>query len=60
MTRTHFEKIAVGLKKEVWDRNHRLRAAHVVASVASEINPEFDSFKFFEKCGLVAHNEEAA
>jgi hypothetical protein len=60
MTRVHYRKIAEGLKKEVWDKNHRLRAANVVAGVACEDNPRFDSMKFFEACGLVAHSEEAA
>lgn len=49
----HFDKIALGLKNEVWDRNHRLRAATVVAGVAQELNPNFNSFDFFEACGLV-------
>jgi len=60
MTKRQLDKIAKGLKDEVWDRNHRLRAANVVAQVAYETNPKFDSLKFFGACGLVAHQEEAA
>ena len=56
----YLDKLAKGLKDEVWDRNHRLRAAHVIAGVAYEMNPNFDSLDFFEACGLVAHKEEAA
>ena len=57
-----YEKIAKGFKEEIWDRNHRLRAAHVIAQIAYEYSgpDSFDSFEFFTACGLVAHNEEAA
>ena len=57
-TEKQIDKIAEGFKDRLWDKNHRLQAAHVVATIAYEVVPEFDSFKFFEKCGLV--NEEAA
>lgn len=52
------KQIAKGFKDKLWDKNHRLQAAHVVATIAYEVVPDFDSFKFFEDCGLV--NEEAA
>ena len=57
-----YEQIAKGFKEELWDKNHRLRAAHVIAQIAYEYDPQgnFDSFEFFKACGLVEHNEEAA
>ena len=58
MYRKHYEKIAKGFKDRIWDKNHRLQAATVFVEVAQEINPEFDSFKFFAACGLV--DERAA
>jgi len=57
-SKEQIDKIAEGFKTRLWDKNHRLQAAHVVATVAYEVVPEFDSYKFFEACGLV--NEEAA
>ena len=56
----HFEKIAKGLRERVWDKGQRLQAANVIAEVAYEDNPRFDSFKFFDACGLVANKVEAA
>jgi len=60
MEKRHFEEIAKGLREKVWDKGQRLQAAHVIAQVAQEINPKFDSFGFFEACGLVANQEVAA
>lgn len=59
-SKRHYKAIAEGLKERVWDRGQRLQAAHVFAEVAFEDNPAFDSFKFFEACGLVANQVEAA
>ena len=59
MHKKQLEEIAKGFKERLWDRNHRLQAAHVVASVANETNPLFDSMKFFEACGLVDRGEAA-
>jgi hypothetical protein len=56
----HLKKIAKGLRERVWDRNLRLQAASVFAEVAYELNPEFDSFKFYEACGLVDENNRVA
>ena len=53
LNKDYFDKIALGFKEKIWDKNHRLQAATVIVRVAQEIHPEFDSFEFFEKCGLV-------
>jgi len=57
MYRKHYEQIAKGFKERIWDKNHRLQAATVFVEVAQELHPEFNSFKFYEACGLV--NEAA-
>jgi len=53
LTKKHFEQVASGFKKQLWDKNHRLQAATVFVELAQELNPKFDSFKFYEACGLV-------
>jgi len=57
MYKRQLDKIAEGFKNRLWDKNHRLQAATVIVEIASETDKEFNSFEFFEKCGLV--NEAA-
>jgi len=52
-SKKQLEQIASGFKNNIWDKNHRLQAATVIVRVTQEVNPEFDSFEFFEACGLV-------
>jgi len=53
LNKDYFDKIASGFKEKIWDKNHRLQAATVIVRVAQEIDPAFNSYEFFEACGLV-------
>jgi len=53
MNGLELEAIAKGLKKNVWNKEMRLRAAAVVIEVAKVSNPEVNEFAFMKKADLV-------
>ena len=53
MNQLELDAIAKGLKRNVWNKDARLRAAAVVVQVAKEGNPKIDEFKFMKTAGLV-------
>ena len=53
MNNLELEAIAKGLKRNVWNKDQRLRAAAVIIEVAKVSNPEVDEFTFMKKADLV-------
>ena len=51
MSRKHFESLAKYVRA-IMDPHARLQAACAVASSCAEMNPRFDTQKFFEACGV--------
>ncbi len=53
MNGLELEAIAKGLKRNVWNKEMRLRAAAVVIQVAKESNPKVNEYAFMKIAGLV-------
>jgi hypothetical protein len=51
MSKKHFESLAKYIRA-IMDPHARLQAACAVASSCAEMNPRFDTQKFFEACGV--------
>ena len=51
MSKKHFESLAKYVRA-IMDPHARLQAACAVASSCAEMNPRFDTQKFFEACGV--------
>ena len=51
MSKKHFESLAKYVRA-IMDPHARLQAACAVASSCAEMNPKFDTQKFFEACGV--------
>jgi hypothetical protein len=51
MSKKHFESLAKYIRA-IMDPHARLQAACAVASSCAEMNPQFDTQKFFEACGV--------
>jgi hypothetical protein len=52
MTKKHFIELAKAISA-IMDEHARLQAASAVAGVASQMNPRFDTQRFFAACGVV-------
>ena len=53
MNQLELDAIARGLKRNVWNKEMRLRAAAVVIQVAKESNPELDEYAFFRTANCI-------
>jgi hypothetical protein len=53
MNGLELEAIAKGLKRNVWNKEMRLRAAAVIIQVAKEGNPKIDEFAFMKKADCI-------
>ncbi len=53
MNGLELDAIAKGLKRNVWNKDQRLRAAAVIVQVAKEGNPEINEYDFMKTAGLV-------
>ena len=51
MTRKHFQVLAANIRA-ILDPHVRLNAATAVASACKELNPRFDTDRFFAACGV--------
>ena len=53
MTTEVLSRIAIGLKKNVWNKEMRLRAAAVIVQIAKEDNPALDEYAFFKEADCI-------
>jgi hypothetical protein len=53
MTKLELITIAQGLRKNVWNKEMRLRAAAVIIQVAKEGNPKLDEFDFMKEADCI-------
>lgn len=51
MTRKYFEALAFNIRNML-NPDHRLSAAVAVAAACTQMNPRFDTQRFFEACGV--------
>ena len=48
MNQLELDAIAKGLKRNVWNKEMRLRAAAVIVQVAKESNPTINEYAFYK------------